>query len=141
MVRLELREEKKEKAGLNFRKSTSSCSRTKISFPEENSLPPPQVSCDGFAARGVKIALSTKNCIVQPDFHDVLCFHKPSVESGMEFAELIKTTRVDNVILRRAHTSLIEGTLGLTSHHLIFSSRVSEKDEMMVRLPDLALKL
>ena len=51
----------------------------------------------------------------------------------MEFAELIKTTKVDNVILRRVHSSLVEGTLCLTSHHLIFSSRVSEKDEMMVK--------
>eukprot|EP00794_Sanderia_malayensis_P012002 gene12002-13241_t len=50
----------------------------------------------------------------------------------MEFAELIKTTRVDNVILRRLHVPLIEGTLCLTSHHLIFSSRASEKDEMML---------
>ncbi|XP_065063356.1 myotubularin-related protein 9-like isoform X1 [Rhopilema esculentum] len=50
----------------------------------------------------------------------------------MEFAELIKTTRVDNVILRRQSSSLVEGTLCLTSHHLIFSSRVSEKDELML---------
>ena len=50
----------------------------------------------------------------------------------MEFAELIKTPKVDNCILRRSHGSLIEGTLCLTSHHLIFSSRASDKDELMV---------
>ena len=74
-------------------------------------------------------------CSAQQDFHDVLSFHteKPG-ESRMEFAELIKTTRVDNVILRRQGSSLVEGTLCLTSHHLIFSSRVSEKDELMVNM-------
>eukprot|EP00795_Rhopilema_esculentum_P008507 gene8507-14507_t len=72
-------------------------------------------------------------CSEQQGFHDVLSFHtKKPGESRMEFAELIKTTRVDNVILRRQSSSLVEGTLCLTSHHLIFSSRVSEKDELML---------
>jgi len=70
--------------------------------------------------------------VQQQDFHDVLCLHKEPRKDGMEFAELIKTTRVDNVILRKMGGNLIEGTLCLTSHHLIFSSRVSESDEILI---------
>ncbi|NWX18838.1 MTMR9 protein, partial [Aegotheles bennettii] len=41
----------------------------------------------------------------------------------MEFAELIKTPRADNVVLHRPLHQAVEGTLCLTGHHLIFSSR------------------
>ncbi|NXG16891.1 MTMR9 protein, partial [Grallaria varia] len=41
----------------------------------------------------------------------------------MEFAELIKTPRADNVMLHRPFHAAVEGTLCLTGHHLIFSSR------------------
>ncbi|NXM72718.1 MTMR9 protein, partial [Serilophus lunatus] len=41
----------------------------------------------------------------------------------MEFAELIKTPRADNVVLHRPFHAAVEGTLCLTGHHLIFSSR------------------
>nr|XP_056708637.1 myotubularin-related protein 9 [Euleptes europaea] len=47
----------------------------------------------------------------------------------MEFAELIKTPRADNVILHRPFYPLVEGTLCLTGHHLIFSSRRQDNME------------
>ncbi|XP_054843975.1 myotubularin-related protein 9 [Eublepharis macularius] len=47
----------------------------------------------------------------------------------MEFAELIKTPRADNVILYRPFYPLVEGTLCLTGHHLIYSSRRQDNVE------------
>lgn len=47
----------------------------------------------------------------------------------MEFAELIKTPRADNVILHRPFYLAVEGTLCLTGHHLIFSSRRQDNAE------------
>ncbi|XP_067999318.1 myotubularin-related protein 9 isoform X2 [Melanerpes formicivorus] len=47
----------------------------------------------------------------------------------MEFAELIKTPRVDNVVLHRPFYLAVEGTLCLTGHHLIFSSRRQDNAE------------
>ncbi|XP_062979810.1 myotubularin-related protein 9 [Elgaria multicarinata webbii] len=47
----------------------------------------------------------------------------------MEFAELIKTPRADNVILHRPFYPTVEGTLCLTGHHLIFSSRRQDNVE------------
>ena len=91
---------------------------------------PSHISCDGVGNKSDRNGL---DCVAQQDFHDVLCLHKKQHKAGMEFAELIQTTRVDNVILRRLGGNLIEGTLCLTSHHLIFSSRVAENDELMVR--------
>ncbi|XP_051470345.1 myotubularin-related protein 9 isoform X2 [Apus apus] len=41
----------------------------------------------------------------------------------MEFAELIKTPRADKAVLHRPSHPAVEGTLCLTGHHLIFSSR------------------
>ncbi|KAK1171745.1 myotubularin-related protein 9-like [Acipenser oxyrinchus oxyrinchus] len=48
----------------------------------------------------------------------------------MEFAELIKTPRVDNVVLHRPFMSRVEGTLCLTGHHLILSSRQDSNEEL-----------
>ncbi|GAB6019226.1 Carrier protein, mitochondrial [Chamberlinius hualienensis] len=45
----------------------------------------------------------------------------------MEFAEVIKTPKVDNVILQFAGTT-IEGTLCITGHHLIISSRKGNEE-------------
>ncbi|XP_074942644.1 myotubularin-related protein 9 isoform X4 [Phalacrocorax aristotelis] len=47
----------------------------------------------------------------------------------MEFAELIKTPRADNVALHRPFHLAVEGTLCLTGHHLIFSSRRQDNAE------------
>ncbi|NWV12516.1 MTMR9 protein, partial [Ptilonorhynchus violaceus] len=47
----------------------------------------------------------------------------------MEFAELIKTPRADNVVLHRPFHQAVEGTLCLTGHHLIFSSRRNDNAE------------
>ncbi|NXG11855.1 MTMR9 protein, partial [Sakesphorus luctuosus] len=47
----------------------------------------------------------------------------------MEFAELIKTPRADNVVLHRPFHAAVEGTLCLTGHHLIFSSRSRDNAE------------
>ena len=41
----------------------------------------------------------------------------------MEFAEFIKTPMVNRVTLFRANTTPVEGTLCITGHHLILSSR------------------
>ncbi|KAM6272002.1 LOW QUALITY PROTEIN: myotubularin-related protein 9 [Spheniscus humboldti] len=46
----------------------------------------------------------------------------------MEFAELIKTPRADNVVLHRPFYLAVEGTC-LTGHHLIFSSRRQDNAE------------
>ncbi|XP_037064172.1 myotubularin-related protein 9-like [Peromyscus leucopus] len=48
----------------------------------------------------------------------------------MEFAELIKTPRVDNVVLHRPFYPAVEGTLCLTGHHLILSSRQDNTEEL-----------
>ncbi|XP_072188418.1 myotubularin-related protein 9 [Excalfactoria chinensis] len=47
----------------------------------------------------------------------------------MEFAELIKTPRADNAVLHRPFHPTVEGTLCLTGHHLIFSSRRQDNEE------------
>uniref|UniRef100_A0A8C5MCW4 Myotubularin-related protein 9 n=1 Tax=Leptobrachium leishanense TaxID=445787 RepID=A0A8C5MCW4_9ANUR len=48
----------------------------------------------------------------------------------MEFAELIKTPRVDNVLLHRPFEPAVGGTLCLTGHHLILSSRQDNMEEL-----------
>lgn len=48
----------------------------------------------------------------------------------MEFAEFIKTPKVDNVIMRRPFCAQVEGTLSITGHHLILSSRKDSKEEL-----------
>lgn len=50
----------------------------------------------------------------------------------MEFAELIKTPKVDNVILHRPLTAPTEVVLCITSHHMILSSRSDRDDELWV---------
>ncbi|KAH9491937.1 Myotubularin- protein 9 [Bulinus truncatus] len=48
----------------------------------------------------------------------------------MEFVEFIKTPMVNNVTLRRPFTSDMEGTLCVTGHHLIISSRRENHEEL-----------
>ncbi|KAL7980584.1 hypothetical protein Chor_001738 [Crotalus horridus] len=47
----------------------------------------------------------------------------------MEFAELIKTTKVDDVVLSCPGLQPIRGTLAITSHHLLFSSQAEGSEE------------
>lgn len=51
----------------------------------------------------------------------------------MEFAELISTPKLDGVILRSPLNEQVEGTLCLTGHHLILSSRREGVQELWVR--------
>lgn len=48
----------------------------------------------------------------------------------MEFAELIRISRCDRVMLQRPHHPKLDGTLCITGHHLIVSSRDDEPQEL-----------
>ena len=50
----------------------------------------------------------------------------------MEFAEYISTPMIDNVKLTR-NGKTVEGTLCVTGHHLILSSRANQHEELWVR--------
>ncbi|XP_071959434.1 myotubularin-related protein 9-like isoform X1 [Antedon mediterranea] len=49
---------------------------------------------------------------------------------AMEFVEFIKTPKVDNVVLHKRYQPRVEGTLCLTGHHLILSSRKTNTEEL-----------
>ena len=49
----------------------------------------------------------------------------------MEFMELIKTPKVDNVVLwQPLLQKKLTGTLCLTSHHILFVDRANEKEQV-----------
>jgi hypothetical protein len=50
----------------------------------------------------------------------------------MELSHLIRVPFVDNVRLHRLN-SIHDGVLCLTGHHLMFSSKTSQKEEVLVR--------
>ncbi len=50
----------------------------------------------------------------------------------MEFIELIKTPKHDNVVMIDSFGQKMEGTLCITSHHLIISSRNDQLNELFV---------
>ncbi|XP_037078968.1 myotubularin-related protein 9-like isoform X2 [Pollicipes pollicipes] len=50
----------------------------------------------------------------------------------MEFADYIRTPKCDRVVLHQPLCAPMDGTLCLTGHHFIFSSRQSEEDEVWV---------
>ena len=50
----------------------------------------------------------------------------------MEFAEFIRTPMVDGVTLYRPNVMPAEGTLCITGHHLILSSRKDQREELWV---------
>jgi myotubularin-related protein 9 len=52
----------------------------------------------------------------------------------MEFAELIKTPKLDRITLLGPLNQSMEGTLCITSHHLIVSSRSDTTQELWVLL-------
>ena len=51
----------------------------------------------------------------------------------MEFSEFIRTAQVDGVTLYQANQMPIKGTLCVTGHHLILSSRKDHIEELWVR--------
>ncbi|XP_065296214.1 myotubularin-related protein 9 isoform X2 [Dermacentor albipictus] len=53
-----------------------------------------------------------------------------SKRKKMEFAELIKITKVDRVVLHAPLCTSFSGTLSLSSHHSIFSSRTDDDKEL-----------
>ncbi|XP_033640432.1 myotubularin-related protein 9-like isoform X2 [Asterias rubens] len=55
---------------------------------------------------------------------------RPVEFHAMEFVEFIKTPKVDSVVLHRPFYPAIEGTLCLTGHHLILSSRKTNTEEL-----------
>ena len=57
----------------------------------------------------------------------------------MEFVEYIKSPRIEKVLLKRRGCQYIEGTLCVTGHHLIFSSRTEESDELIVSTSAISL--
>ena len=52
----------------------------------------------------------------------------------MDLVDFIRSPKVDNVSLRRRGRPYVEGTLVVTGHHLIFSSRTDHTDELIVSL-------
>lgn len=50
----------------------------------------------------------------------------------MEFAHLIKTPRVEKVVIHRPLRKPVEGALCITGHHLIFSAGGENPDELWV---------
>lgn len=48
----------------------------------------------------------------------------------MEFVERIKTPKVDGVVLHRPFQQPVNGTLCITGHHLILSSRMENQEEL-----------
>ena len=54
--------------------------------------------------------------------------------TAMEFVEFIRTPMVDGVTLYRPNNMPVEGTLCVTGHHLILSSRKDNKEELWVIL-------
>jgi myotubularin-related protein 9 len=50
----------------------------------------------------------------------------------MEFAEFIKTPTVENICMKRPFMSPITGTLCITGHHVILSSRTEHHEELWV---------
>ncbi|XP_038052242.1 myotubularin-related protein 9-like isoform X2 [Patiria miniata] len=55
---------------------------------------------------------------------------RPVEFHAMEFVEYIKTPKVDSVTLHRPFYARVEGTLCLTGHHLILSSRKTNTEEL-----------
>lgn len=51
----------------------------------------------------------------------------------MEFAELIITPKLDGVILHSPFQEPVDGTLCITGHHLILSSRKEDVQELWVK--------
>ena len=52
----------------------------------------------------------------------------------MEFAELILIPKLDGVVMHRPFQKPIDGTLCITGHHLILSSRKEGVEELWVNI-------
>lgn len=55
-----------------------------------------------------------------------------SLEINMEFIELILVNKLDGVILKYPHHETVDGTVCITGHHLILSSRKEGVRELWV---------
>lgn len=53
----------------------------------------------------------------------------------MEFVDLIPTPKLDVLLRTQTASEGVEGTLCLTSHHLIFSTRRDDFQELLVSTP------
>ena len=51
----------------------------------------------------------------------------------MEFVDFIKSPMIDNVKLVRNGVPTVDGTLCITGHHLLLSSRSTQKEELWVQ--------
>lgn len=51
----------------------------------------------------------------------------------MEFVELIKTPKLDGVLLYDHQNATVEGRLCITGHHLLLSARQENSQELWVR--------
>lgn len=58
----------------------------------------------------------------------------PPLDIDMEFIELIKVPKLDNVTITMPAKDQIDGSICITGHHLIFSSRKAVGDELWVSL-------
>ena len=58
----------------------------------------------------------------------------------MEFAELIKTPKLDRIQVSYPIDESMEATLCITSHHLIVSSRTDSSRELWVRFDSIQKK-
>ena len=52
----------------------------------------------------------------------------------MEFAEFIKINKLDRVVVTQPFKDPVEGSVCITGHHFIFSSRREVNDELWVSL-------
>ncbi|CAG0912921.1 unnamed protein product [Notodromas monacha] len=65
----------------------------------------------------------------------VQSLEKPRIEESMgvmEFADIIRVPKVDKVVLHRAFHASVDGTLCITGHHLILSSRRESQEELWI---------
>lgn len=68
-------------------------------------------------------------------FHDIyeIIFKVLEKLTPMEFIELILINKLDGVILKYPHHDNVDGTVCITGHHLILSSRKEGVRELWVR--------
>lgn len=52
----------------------------------------------------------------------------------MEFAEILRVRKLDNITLVQPFKSPIEGSICITGHHFIFSSRKTVSDDLTVSI-------
>ncbi|KAL5015317.1 hypothetical protein ScPMuIL_009587 [Solemya velum] len=83
-----------------------------------------------FMKQGTWVAVAYENDYFIGELVDFWRIGSSSLSDDMEFAEFIKSPTVDGVILRKSFCKPVEGTLCITGHHLILSSRTDHKEEL-----------